>query len=750
MPQQTPTDIKKILDPLNVPDSVKATVWDAYHNANTPEEFQAAFDKINLPKETKAALWDSRFSNLSQTSTGLVVPSTIAPQPTPGYFKESLAGIGRGISGLGTFIEQTLTPHATAGGMSKEENAKIGPLGRLIYNPPADILVSLEQAETSREASERSGESRSGQSLAYLENSPVGGLVRKAEQAGPTKPGEIFRFQPATAGAVTEGATMYAAPKVATELIRTPAEIKAQLKKVTEPTREFARGLVEARPAVKSGMEKAIEIGKRQDMEAGVERQATDIKKNTAALESKVYAEANRRFEALKEKIGADKPGEPLADTSQLNELIQGVQNNMLPEESSLLKRILKLTSPDAGELTQLRRDVMNGQGMKGSYEDLSPQQKTLVDDIASRYSADISQGDPATWRRLQNIKTSIDKAIQAPSTSYTMKQALGLVSDKVVDMMGRMAEEKGAGKDWEDAKQFYTNWREDFHQTKGQFGSGSPIAEVLKEKDPMTVVKSLSRTQGPKTNRALDILRRYQQFGGNELAGSVEKMMKERAQTSELLKKSPDVKAAGQEKPTIDPEHLSRKAIGATQGRIGRLNVWDARVLAASAIAGVVAPFIGLKGSAVLGGSYVLGKIGMARALENEKVVKWLAETPPREIEALQKLPGADRVKIAGAITNQVVKSLKDMDFSADQKAWNQAKQELGSGADFRKVTARAQEIKTQIRKPPITVSQQAREFLGAANTAAILGAMNASKNGPVQKTVQNRREALEAVPRP
>src|SRR4249919_175445 len=59
--QQTLPDIKGFLDPLPVDKTVKADIWDAYHQAGDQADFQRRFDKLSIPKNVKADLWDLRY-----------------------------------------------------------------------------------------------------------------------------------------------------------------------------------------------------------------------------------------------------------------------------------------------------------------------------------------------------------------------------------------------------------------------------------------------------------------------------------------------------------------------------------------------------------------------------------------------------------------------------------------------------------------------------------------------------------------
>ncbi len=61
------TDIRTILDPLQVPQEVKAAAWDAFQSSRNDAEFRVKFSSINLPRETKASLWDAKQFTPEQT-----------------------------------------------------------------------------------------------------------------------------------------------------------------------------------------------------------------------------------------------------------------------------------------------------------------------------------------------------------------------------------------------------------------------------------------------------------------------------------------------------------------------------------------------------------------------------------------------------------------------------------------------------------------------------------------------------------
>ena len=522
----------------------------------------------------------------------------------------------------------------------------------------------------------------------------------------------------------------------------------------------------------------------RQAAQAQSERQANAAKESIQQVENKVYEEANRKYEAVREKIGAGRPGEPEESPAPLLDAVKSVQRTILqgiPENIALFRSILKLDE-DSAALNDLRTQVMQGQGMTGRYEGLTDAQKAVVDDIVQRYGGQITEGEPVTWSKLQRIKSESEKAIRSRSTPPIIKEALRRVNDVTVDTMGRMAESRGAGEDWAEARDFYRQWREDFHTTTGPQGSASPVAQTLEAVDPYAISRNLRRTQqeGTGENRAVKILRKYGQFGGNEAATAVEQHITTQGgigkEPKPPIAKSPEPSPTVSKlypqkevppptpRPTVNVEEVSRKAVEQRAKNWGSFNARDVGILASSVIAG---PLIRLlfgrveeNASSLLPTAaitYEGGKFLSSRLLRDPKVVDWLAKAPPQEIMALRNIPGADKVTIINGITESAVETLKTMNFGSDNTAFDKAKAELGENASLSDISRRAAQLnaeemrnrqqrfnqaKKQAAGRPVAISPEMKAFLGPANVAKIMAAA-----GTGGKPVQNRREALQVL---
>ncbi len=680
-------------------------------------------------------------------TTGITVPQGMIGE-TPGYFKEIMGGLGRGIAGVGSFVKQSLTPHDTLEATRAEE-VKMGPVGRLLYNIPADIGQSLLEAEKARVQSQRSGEGAAGQTLTFLENSPVGGLVRKAEEAGPG----YAKFEPATAGAVTEAGTMYAAPKVVSKLVGTPAEAKSRLqpflrkasgaeaalegeavkaadkfgKDVAEnkakrtgimkenlETQRAARMKIDQDKVLLAEKNRGIEaenktaaekVAKRGDLTKAVDEQSVKVKQAVEGVERKVYEEGNKKFEAVRAKI----PGDAQVSPEPLVATVRNVEKNVLqniPENIKEFRSILKSAPIEEG---------LQGFAESHGLEPIGP--------------------EPVTWDKLQSLKSRLDARLRSRSPmNGDLKRGLYETRDAVVDNMGKLADSHGATGEWAEARNFWRQYKEDFGESTGPAGSASPVAQSLNAVDPANIRQPFLRTQSTLGNRGVDILKKYPQFGGTAAATAIEQLVNTHKSMTELPKKAtptplgtpkeavqlPENKTLPKrpEAPTVDAHKVALQAIAQRAKNIGTFNARDVGIMASSVIAGpiikAIAGKVGEGASSLLPQAaitYEGGKYAASRLLRNPAVAEWLSRTPPEEAAALKamlkSIPGGDQVKVLNLLTDEAKAAAK------------------GGTA--------------------VQLSREAKDILGSARVAAIVAAGGANAN-----QVNNRKDALDLLGQP
>lgn len=458
--------------------------------------------------------------------------------------------------------------------------------------------------------------------------------------------------------------------------------------------------------------EQAAQVNQRNETLRTVDEQSNQLGTKIRDVEQKVGREANRKFEEVRAKIG-----NPEAPSDDLLEAVATAQDDVLqgiPEKVKEFQAILKMEGA-APEVQEMRAQIMETQGLKGKYENLTETQRNRVDFAVAQESGGIPEAnEPVTWDKLQRLKTVIDDRMRARNVDPTMKRALGTVRDRIIEYMGQMAEQAGAGAEWGEARNFYRQWKEDFWEPSGPSGSGSPVAQAVEAVDPKNIRQPFLRTQATTGNRGVDILRKYGNYGGTEAATLAQQMIENQKNIGRVptpakpkaLQPTPEVFPQPRSKPvpakipgqaTVDIDQVARESIERTARRVGRLNAWDARVIAGSVIAGVLAPFLGLERGIELGATYVGTKLALAKALENPKVMDWIARTPENELRSLYQLPNIDKVNVQTALTDAAIKA----------KA---------------------------------TPSPQLQRFLGAKNVARILAAQG-------NRPVQNRREAVQVL---
>lgn len=506
------------------------------------------------------------------------------------YTQESVAAIGRLMSTLLKLPQQLLTPHETFGA-TREQEVQMGPGGRLLYNMPADVMQSLMNAEAARQAAAARGEGGAAQTLAYLENSLASPFVKKVEEAGGYAKGETpppvgqwrpgFRFGPETLGGAIEAVGTVEAPRMATEAVAgvpgrarefmqsnlgagermsekalaketgrfeeaqrqaTGRNLTAQQKATEEAQQATGKQAI----AERTHWEKVAEVERqnqaqqhgfqmRQTLERQIDTNSAALKPELEHVEHNVWQEANRR-------MNASKPvGNPTSDSANLISKVKDVQTNVLqkiPENVKEFNRILGMGADE--ELAQLRQDVMTGQGMTGDYEQLPPERKALVDDMVKRWGGQITAGEPLTWEKLQSLKTRLDARLRSGNMNPDLQRAVSQMQDAVVDEMGNLLQQSGGNvQDWQSARDFYREWKEDFHEPTGPQGSGSPVAQALDAVDPARIRKPFSgAVQSTLGNRGVNTLRKYSQWGGDVAANRVEKIIADQRTQAPLPKK--------------------------------------------------------------------------------------------------------------------------------------------------------------------------------------------------------------------
>jgi DdrB-like nuclease len=81
-------DPQKILEPLKIPDNVKADAFDAFHSASSADDLASKLKKLPLAENVKADLWDAK------NAEGVAIAAPAAPPAAGGFFHNAGQLIG--------------------------------------------------------------------------------------------------------------------------------------------------------------------------------------------------------------------------------------------------------------------------------------------------------------------------------------------------------------------------------------------------------------------------------------------------------------------------------------------------------------------------------------------------------------------------------------------------------------------------------------------------------------------------------
>lgn len=170
--------------------------------------------------------------------------------PTSEYIKAGLKGGAEGLVGLAKGVGNLIMPHETLGATRAEES-KMGPLGRILYNLPADlakgIVVDPNKAMTAREKETGHSQWSADVILSGLENSLFGGAVKSMEQPS---------FNPESMRGAAQLGAMYGGTRAVEEALK-PENLRNYATKVMNKKLGIKPQEVDTAP----GLHAAREIG---------------------------------------------------------------------------------------------------------------------------------------------------------------------------------------------------------------------------------------------------------------------------------------------------------------------------------------------------------------------------------------------------------------------------------------------------------------------------------------------------------
>lgn len=398
---------------------------------------------------------------------------------------------------------------------------------------------------------------------------------------------------------------------------------------------------------------------RRRQAENELDAATQNLRDKQSSMKVAAGAQNAQNWNTLRSKMTGVTP-----DMRDVLQTIKGQEATMDPMTVAQFRSMLR-TGADEDAIAGAREDAMRSLGFGDRppltlpdgtiqeqpgtpYEDLNPQQKAMVDD-ATQASAgadgiDPESTQPPPFTRLHGWYTELGQKMyggggQIPGNIYT---GLKNVRDAVGRTMETTAAQNGALEDLRAARKSHQQYAEAF---KGARNKRMSTADIDEQKtNPEAFAQKL---EDERRQKLATIDPEYTAH-----AEAVDKL-RDRLKTFPTEQQMVQQVKPPEDAPTVDPQKIAKDAIEAKAASWKTLTKRDLGMIGSSILAGPLVRAIG--GDAHLG-LYAMGSVagfeaftrGLALYAQKPGVAEWFAKSPAGEIEALQRIPGADRVKIA------------------------------------------------------------------------------------------------------
>lgn len=627
---------------IDLPDGTIGEFPDSMGDDEIKEVLRRKFPPSPYTRET--------IGGLGRISTESPSPAEESTKSESTYAGAVPRGVGKVLAGLAGMPKQLLTPHATYGA-TKEEEVKMGPVGRLLYNAPADIAQGMREANVARRKSAESGENWAGQTLSYMENLPIaGGGVQKAEEAGPG----YAKFTPETLEAVTEGATMAATPNAAKKVLTSLPKIGGAVARVI--TRTTPRGIKDLVEQTKTDNAEIVEKNKVAEAKHA---EKTSAAKESRSAEAKSYAD--KKAELAQERQDAQQQYKTNAAKQQKIEptqtkLKQAVGNAQAGIETAR-KNALETGNSKYNTFSEELKDVPERSGyLANALADVTGElreplgEPTLLKKIEDMLKNKANSTSPVTYDDLQGIYTALGKEISKGTLEGSAFHAMDLLHESIGEEMQRMADSKGLGEHLTEARKYWRLMKQTFGQpfnatdaaTKTLTTGAPDIAARMTQANRIRLLGAFD----PRLPGLFEHIENLKKGAESLPKPTPERVAQEKLRQAQVKTKPPEppkltslpkAPELAQTK-TIGPEDIqSRKLKSLTERteRIKSRGTWIATGAAGyGGLSGATRGKLGSIPRALAeGGIASAGVVAIARILESPKVIEWLTKATPADI---------------------------------------------------------------------------------------------------------------------
>lgn len=344
------------------------------------------------------------------------------------------------------------------------------------------------------------------------------------------------------------------------------------------------------------------------------------------------------QYAAIRKATAAD-PGEPLAE---------------IAKDARDAESLIRGSSENIKQFRELLRKAPETEGVQTSAGFTVPGEP-LYEQLVSEGAIDTGGNLP--YSDIQGYATELGDKLRRGGLPDDVYRATKYLKEKLDARKQTIADRNGVGAQQVKADSDYTHYSDTF------FDKPSAIAATLErvgKLDPEHYAVPV--ISGKAAQLGILRLRHYAKDfpEAAQLANQAEFMRKTDARIKELPKSKP---VEQPKVPTLEDVRARKTKEIRTEAReIGRLNRWDASLIAGSAIG----PFFGRWETLLIDPAYLVGRKGLGKFLDRPAVLKWLAEPSPADIRILNSLPRAVRADI-GEQMNQFIAKEKPSRVAPD-----------------------------------------------------------------------------------
>lgn len=435
-----------------------------------------------------------------------------------------------------------------------------------------------------------------------------------------------------------EGARAPRVPKPLTEMARKGLTTLsgAGPERTTEPLVE------EFKAASSKAAQKQAVQDQRATLTQTINKGSKQFGEGVKELSRKVKAEQiDPQYEAIRKATAAD-PGEPLAE---------------IAKDARTAEGLIKGSTENIKQFRELLRKAPETEGVQTSAGFTVPGEP-LYEQLVSEGAIDT--GGKLPYSDLQGYSTELGDKLRKGGMPDDVYRAIKYLKEKIDIRKQVIADRNGVGPQLIKANADYTHYVDTF------FEKPSAIAATLDRVGKLDPEHYAAPVISGKAAQ-LGILR-LRHYGkdfpqATQLAEQAESLRNSDAQ----LKTLPKQRTVEQPKPPTleDVKARKTKEVKSEAREIGRLNRWDASLIAGSAIG----PFFGRWETLLIDPAYLLGRKSLGKFLDRPAVLKWLAEPSPDDLRILNSLPAETKAEIGGKMTDFIVKERNPVQLSLGAK---------------------------------------------------------------------------------